>query len=707
MDSHRRRLVLAAVASMVVPGVGGAPAAGAIRTETLQVSDLTRRVLEVRLVRVGEHGPRRGEVGLLVTSRAKQSGQLRVRYTSAYSTLRFRVRGVARTAERRVSRGLNRGAGLVVPLRPHEVVDLGIVFLARAHATPEDLRGRLVMALERRGRPVAGAPLVLPVRGVRAEERLVTVSPKRVSLPVTLYRPQITEKPGIHRQDHGEAFVDLRGPGAAALAGRGGETDVVLRRDDGRSVVVPVQVKPGADNVARLVIPGAETSFEEPGEYKGVLPLGPGRSAPVMRLIVNVKIWFGWAVLAVLIGVLLGHMVPPLLKLERVRRRGRDAVTDALRRFGRARRGRAEPASYDLDSQITPLRWELRGIFSRPHDEPARLLREIKDGQTRAELEPTVAQAVALRERVDRWAQIETPARALRNLVEAPPPPRGRTRYFVETPVYEEAYAVLARLQMEPRLADPANPTAAELRKVGALSVLAEREAAVVELALDIWARHSRLDGDENGPRLPEPDENERDRWELEALWNGQSDVLKRNAAGFNALTVDLRRAISHLAELERKYLVSIVPPSNPWQWARTRLTRVRLQVRRVAAAAGGAALGLLAWLLGRIVALWRAFGSWLRGWLAAAELLSGLLKLAVPVLVYVLTLYGDTWGSPLDFLSAFAVGFAGKVGLDLGATGIKLRTSGGEQPPDQAGGGNGAAPEQPAPAPAPAQPVG
>jgi hypothetical protein len=64
-----------------------------------------------------------------------------------------------------------------------------------------------------------------------------------------------------------------------------------------------------------------------------------------------------------------------------------------------------------------------------------------------------------------------------------------------------------------------------------------------------------------------------------------------------------------------------------------------------------------------------------------------------------VLTLYGDTWGSPLDFLSAFAVGFAGKVGLDLGATGISLRTGGGGQPPVQAAGGNDAAPELAAPA--------
>jgi hypothetical protein len=414
---------------------------------------------------------------------------------------------------------------------------------------------------------------------------------------------------------------------------------------------------------------------------------------------VNVQIWFGWAVVAVLIGVLLGHMVPPLLKLERIRRRGRDSVTDAIRRFALARRGRAEPASYDLDSQITPLRWEARGILSAPHDEPARLLREIKDGQTRDELEPTVSSAAALRGRVERWAQIETAARELVALLEPPPPPRGRSRYFTETPVYEEAYTVLAKLQVEPSVRDPAKPTAAELRKVGALCVLAEREATIVGLALEVWACHARLDGDERGPGLPEPADNERDRWELEALWNDQGNVLKRNAAGFSALTVELRRAVSRLAELEKKYLVGIVPPSGPWERAKRGLTRARVQARRIAAAAGRAVVRLLTWLIGRIVGFWRALGSWLRGWLAAAELLSGLLKLAVPVLVYVLTLYGDTWGSPLDFLSAFAVGFAGKVGLDLGATGISLRTGGGGQPPVQAAGGNDAAPELAAPA--------
>ena len=44
-------------------------------------------------------------------------------------------------------------------------------------------------------------------------------------------------------------------------------------------------------------------------------------------------------------------------------------------------------------------------------------------------------------------------------------------------------------------------------------------------------------------------------------------------------------------------------------------------------------------------------------------------------MLVYVVTLYDDTWGSPLDFISAFAVGFAGKVALDFGTNGLILGT--------------------------------
>jgi hypothetical protein len=695
MQLARRPLVLAAVATAIM-GVPATHAAGAVRSRTLQVSDLQRRAVEVRLERVGEHGPRIGEVGLLVRSRVARRGRLQIRYTSAYATPRFVVTAVARSSRGRVQGSLSHGRGLVAPVRPHDVLDLGMTFTARGQATPEDARGRLVIAYER-GRRAVGAPLVLSVRGARAEERFVTVSPKAVSLPVTFYRPRFSQDPGVQHQDHGEAFVDLRGPGAAALARRGGAIDAVLRRDDGLSVVVPVKLKTRrrADNVTQLVIPGGRTRFDEPGRYSGRLPLGPGRSAPVVELVANVRIWWGWAVLAVLVGVLLGHMVPPLLRLERIRRRGRDTVADAIRRFALARRRHPEPASYDLDSLITPLRWQARGILATPHDEAARLLRELRDGQTPTELNRTVEAAAALRGRVERWAQIETCARELLDLLDPLPPPRGRGLHFTDTPPYADAYQVLTRLHTEPHVADVSTPTEDELRAVTGLCLLARREAKLIKLAREVWACHARLDGDERGPRLPEADEAERDDWELQPLWEGAGKPATRSAARFSTLAVNLRRAISHLAELERKYLVSVVPPSTLRERIGAALTRARFGAWRAIAALARGVIAAAEWLLRRAADLARALGSWLRGWLAVAELLSGLLKLSVPVLVYVLTLYGDTWGSPLDFLSAFAVGFAGKVGLDLGAAGISLRTGGSPPPPARTNSPDGAGSDQ------------
>lgn len=662
---------------------GGDGVSGNVRCERfrcysskrLQVLDLQSRVVEVSLQRVGERR-RHGEVGLLVASRTARQGRLRLRYTSAFGTPRYAVRAVVRSSRGSVRGSVSIGRGLAVPLRPHDVMDVGMTFRARGRATPEHVDGRLVISFEERQRNI-GSPLVLAVRGVRAEERSVTVSPKKVTLPVTLYRARISEHPALARQDVGDAFVDLRGPGAAALARRGGAIAVVLRRKDGLSVVVPVKIQTPdeADNVTQLLITGGGTRFDEPGRYSGRLPLGPGRSAPFAQVVANVRIWWGWAILAVLVGVLLGHLVPSILKLERIRRRGRDAIADAIRRFGLARRRHFAPASYDLDSLITPLRWKARGILARPHDEPARLLRELRDGETVTELKKAASDAIALRGRVERWTQIETHARRLLDVLEPPPPARGpQGRQFTDTPAYADADQVLTKLHTEPRVADPAAPTEAELRAVSALCVLVSREARLLELAREVWTRNARLDGDERGPRLPEPAEAERDKWELERLWEGAGKPATRSAARFSQLTVKHRMAVAHLADLERRFLVSITPPTTRSGQMKAALMRARMSTWRVARARGRDVISAVMWLLRRVADVVRALTSWARGWLAAAELLSGLLKLAVPVVVYVLTLYGDTWGSPLDFLSAFAVGFAGKVGLDLGS-GLSVRT--------------------------------
>src|SRR3954471_17957680 len=171
------------VAAVLAAACSAAPAAAApVRTGSLQVADLSSRTVEVSMSRNGEHAPREGTVGLLVRNRAHGPRRLRVRYTAAESGDSFTVWGVARSPRHRArpEQPLDTPGGMVVPVSARDVVDLHVTFTALADATPDELVGRLVIVPERRkGRRVRGAPLILRIRGARAEERHVVVSPSK------------------------------------------------------------------------------------------------------------------------------------------------------------------------------------------------------------------------------------------------------------------------------------------------------------------------------------------------------------------------------------------------------------------------------------------------------------------------------------------------------------------------------------------------
>src|SRR4051812_13080636 len=104
------------------------PVAGAVRTKTLQVHDLTTRTVEVRLKRRGPAGSRAGRIALLVRNRSGSPRRIRVRYTSADGDSRFAVRAVGRSAHRTRRGALTRSRGLAIPVAARELVDLDVRF---------------------------------------------------------------------------------------------------------------------------------------------------------------------------------------------------------------------------------------------------------------------------------------------------------------------------------------------------------------------------------------------------------------------------------------------------------------------------------------------------------------------------------------------------------------------------------------------------
>jgi hypothetical protein len=422
---------------------------------------------------------------------------------------------------------------------------------------------------------------------------------------------------------------------------------------------VPVEVKPAGDNTTSLTFRSDRTTFDEPGRYTGSLPLGPGRSAPRVGLVAEVQWWWGWAVLAVVFGVFVGRMVPPLLTKERRRRKGRDAIKDAVARFGALRRGHERPASRDLDDLITPLHWKFRGLFVRPQDKVTRVLRDLDESTADPELKDAVNAALKLRDDVDNWAVVERPARELLDLLDRPMPERAGDRTFAATDAHKEANGLRLALQDDP----PHAP--AKLARV------AEQETGLLRLAQEVWILQDRLDR----CVLPAKTQVVREEQELEVVGPQKgSDPFARTVNDLNALESALKDAVACLTGLERKFAPAMQPSGRRLDPLERTLKRIVWLGRRLDIAAWHALTRFRRLLWGWIQGAHRRIVTRVRGWLAVAEGLSLLASLALPAIVYVLTLYTDTWGTPLDFASALGVGFAGKLAIDLGASGLSIR---------------------------------
>ena len=658
-------VVIAAAAALFL----ASPAAGRrIETKALRVTDLNTRTLVVRLDPTGTTAGREAAVGLVVRNRLAEPRRVRVRFASSGRPGRYIVYGTAASPRASTEDEVNLATarGLVIPVSGRDLVNFNITFEAVGDAPAEDLAGRLLIFSERsRGRRLGGSPVVLRIRGVRSEERTVTISPKSVTLPVTRDRIAALRPPALDEQDVGTAYVDLSGPGAAAYARRGLTATIVVRRDDGKSIRVPIAVTPGRDNTSELTIPDKDVpvEFDAPGRYEGTLPLGSGSESPKVKLVVTVREWWGWAIIAVLLGVLLGRMFPPFLKRQRMRKRSRQALRDAVARFGAARRGRTEPAAYDLDAIITPDRWRLRGLFTRPQDEIARMLAKIDAAETDPDYEECNREAEGLRARVDRWAQVERAARRLRRLLDEEVPKRPAKGEFSTTAAHTDAMSFSWYLTA-PLKADQATEAVSRV----------DRECKVLKLSIEIWRRQARLD-----ERIDDgsPADLERRELELDKLWGTPGDPTRRGLVTFAKLGTTLESANRQLRALEREHPRRIIragSSANPWRrrfaaWVNRDLARGA----RILAMIWQGLRVALAVVVGWMVRVVGTTITRISGWLAVAEALSLLLALTVPAAVYILGLYDEDWGSPLDVLTAFAAGFVGKLALDFGAGGITV----------------------------------
>lgn len=477
-------------------------------------------------------------------------------------------------------------------------------------------------------------------RGVRFDPTVVTVGVERDPWPVRALAPWPADRVESAR-------VTLRGDGAAGVleaAGRSGTVAyAVIPNDDGRWLEAKLT------NLGRsngVVVGDIELShIAGAGSYEGSLPLAPGtRDAPRLELAVDVGSSFFWTLAAVFTGALLGGVVPIFRSVGRRRRRLRATLKDARRAYtAQLRESGGRAAGYSLE--------QVPAIGSLPWDADApggdgmrRLWRDVGDARdvpALAALEPRLEEKVAL---VNRWLTVEAAAVELRRHVE-----RLSGRSLAGTHLTNLSEVLLDRARRQPDSDSMATQLADGLRDQAVLLCLYERAVDLREAL-----RESRmLVTERQQRRLDSVDLRSIDRL-VPASQPPTVDVLDR-------VRTELRTAISRLEGLRDQLPHregARPPPARIGELTnapRGLVTYVRQGVQehlsrsdRGPKSRAPTRIALVRTLVGGVDWFWT------------------LLTVAAASAAYALTVYQPgTWGSLLDFVTAFTAGFGGKVVVD------------------------------------------
>lgn len=685
----RARARIAPVAAIVAAvAVGGPPAAQARSNPLDVIGDV--RALTVPLG-YGETG-RQGRSSVLVRNRSSRRILLRVRYArSSPGGVTTALAIVTTSAERRATFATP-PAGVIVPLAAGDVAHVHLRLTA-TYTPVGRAAGVLVLAAERGGPAAAarrrslGAPVILPVKAIRAEEGAVVVEPASVSIPVERLVPELEPGPRVDIGERsGETSVIVRGDGVESLGQPWPQG--VVRREDGRTLTVDVVREEPAGEAQRRLVLRAGTGGES-GAYTGDMVFGANDQPLRLKLTVHVRSWFWGAVLLVFLGAVLGQFLPRIVGVRRSRQWLRAEVRRSIARYAWYRRRRPEPAGYDLPDVVGRWAWDPDNAAHDPPDDEARgLLRRIGQARSGEDLEEAGEAVDTFRAEILRWARVENEARLLADLVEQPLPHLAG-QSFSGTRPYKDAQRLLAKASSDPEAGRKITVTGVPEEGVatpGATDVLV-RDLRDQRLALDvcvsIWKRQCAGDwGDAGVP--PET--------RLDAIWKPRHDHADRKSKAFAELMAALKAADRQLAELAPEEWPDVMPT-----WTRTVLAD-----RRPTEDSGGP---------GHPRQVWR----WLRRRLhfsvssmAGLELILTLLSIAVPCAVYMLTLYDGTWGADPDLITAFAAGFAGKVIIDWSGLAVFRPLWGWwrERRGGESGGGGGGGGEQRAEDGRPAQPV-
>lgn len=558
-----------------------------------------------------------------------------------------------------------------------------LVFTLPAGSGPEDLGGTVVIRSIRGGKAV-GHRLELAVSGVGADLAGISIQPEKLSIDA------VGEVPTSGPTDEA-ARIQLSGPGVPALLASGTTPafDLLLRSDHGDEVHARLaNLEPGSS----AAVATAEVKLEgtlKPGKYEGSAPLSPlSPTSPKLAIEVESGNSFLWALLAVFIGAVLGGALYLASGIHRRKALLRDEVKSLLRSYtdalGRvtASGENGRPALWTLDAYLGKDRkawYEVKWNAVLDFDGAVRTIwSDIHWARNEEDLDEVAAQVSELRSRIVRWVTVADSIAALQAASKLSP--KGIAGHLWEdTKTAKDSELLLEQI----REIEPGDDGAGK-----ALIERINRQARWhVELA-EAW--HARavltLDVTEDPGRYDDSIKDTMKQLNLEALDEKASPEAERDAEEQVPLTIELDRLKKRIfavykGDADDLKLEQPLPPrsvfaaptlgvaaaagsSGPIEEAivedRVMVEASRAEpppmdaVLRGASASGsthdGKRIGFQVQAIAQRDLLWTFATA-----LAASA-------------AYIPTIYNSTWGTPSDYVGAFAAGFLGKTVINWAA---------------------------------------
>jgi hypothetical protein len=579
-----------------------------------------------------------GRLNITVKNNSDVPGRLRLLFIPANSGRAFDLGRDRDELVRRV-----RPAAERMRIAAHDLKYVRLALHVPSRASLSSVDGLVVAKL----RPSPAAKTDVPAAELRIvgkpkQARDVSFEPAEVTMGPVRYCAFLT-----FRTCYTSAEVTLRGDGARRLMedGREPEATGILHTGSGATITARLE---GLTADANGVVTGTVnlTEIDDSGEYKGVLAVAPGgEGAAQIPLTVNVRNSFLFAFIAVLLGAALAYVMRWREQIGLRRRRLRGRLDVAIRRYEKLRdehKGEA-PASFDLATLLGDPPWDTpipdaEGIGALRYD-----IDQAEQDADWGQLARRVDHYVST---ISRWLEVERAVQHAGELAETEVPDLDGHR-IKPTQCWTQLDALITEADSKDVLRICRNYL---MRLEGQVKLYREFSA--------LWNRKSGLQ------RRRDVDLEKLEAIDVWGVLDGVPGPDSRTAKDLADARSELRRLDLELDELTPE---TEPPRPAPAAYGATKTGRVAKRARRRAQTWDSSLTAELVEERNmrakqhRHRRLWAPFNR--------HDVLWTFVAIAVASVGYALTLYDDTWGSVVDFLTAFAAGFGVKFGADAAQT--------------------------------------